>query len=717
MRHFPQACAALRRQNRKQYALLAGCCFFSVLLITAYTCVMRSPTILSVLPEGGDSRKQVMMIFVLAVLGCGVFSVYAAGLFFRQKSRETGIFLALGASRRQLWAEQARELAVLSLGSCALGAALGGPLAWLLWQVFRLCVVDTEEMRLTFDGRAYFLPLVFCAFVVVMLFLLGARSIRRTNIIDIVQESHKSEPIRDVPRWYGPAGIGLLIFGGVLGYMMPIFFVRVLHWYAPEGLTAIFYLPALAGLYLILLHTVVNGWGGRKRQYKDLISTSMMKFQGRQTVRNMLVMTLLIAGAYFGSFYTPMLGTGAMMSYDARPVDYVYHFRADQDIPQEDEVRALAEEYGVAITSYAQAPMLRLAVDGTTSVEEEGPLGVTWRAEYREVLKSELFLSASGYAALTGETVSLKSGEVMGVMDSAGSGYYYFNPEISIVTNYVTGVRLSVAPAGELSNDALFQRFVMSDEDFAALSAGLPDDWRETEVCFNVENVAETYGFAKALFYEIVDRSGPEAALLDAWDPVVRDYDIQTKGYYFCDPETSPEFGIDVIGYDQRDSSLFRLHWQYMPQFRVLDKADFVKTTAVFLILFVFVAIVCFAAVIVIAYTRCMTIAMTHRQVYGDLRRLGAPGAYLYQSVRGQVKRVFFTPALVGTSLIYAFYLLIMYFNGVPQGITASEAAGLLASLGIIAAVSSLLYAVYRLTLKSVCKLLGIRRRKPVPEP
>ena len=90
MRHFSDAYAALRRKNRGQYALLAGCSFFSVLLITAYVCMMRSPTILSVLPEGGDSRKQVMMVFVLAVIGCAVFTAYAAGLFFRQKSRETG---------------------------------------------------------------------------------------------------------------------------------------------------------------------------------------------------------------------------------------------------------------------------------------------------------------------------------------------------------------------------------------------------------------------------------------------------------------------------------------------------------------------------------------------------------------------------------------------------------------------------------------------------
>lgn len=82
------------------------------------------------------------------------------------------------------------------------------------------------------------------------------------------------------------------------------------------------------------------------------------------------------------------------------------------------------------------------------------------------------------------------------------------------------------------------------------------------------------------------------------------------------------------MDYAQRESSAFRLYWQYMPHFRVLDQNDFTKTVAVFLMLFAFVAIVCFAAVLVIAYTRCVTIALNSRQVYDDLRRLGASPRY-----------------------------------------------------------------------------------------
>ncbi len=706
MKDFSQVYAALRRQNRKQYALLAGCCFFSVLLITAYASMMRAPTILSILPEGGDSRKQVMMVFVLAVIGCGVFTTYASSLFFRQKSRETGVFLALGAARRQLKRELTKELALLSFGSCAAGAVLGAPLAWAVWQIFRAFVVDTQEMALAFSAQAYLLALAFSAFVIGMLFFLGGRSIRRTNIIDIVQESHKSEPIRDVPRWYGPVGIALLAAGGFLGYSAPSWFILGLHWYPPEGLTAIFYLPALVGLYTILLHTVVNGWSGKKHAYKDLISTSMMKFQGRQTVRNMLVMTLLIAGAYFASFYTPMLGTGAMMGYDARTVDYEYHCRADQDIPGEDEVRALAEDYGVTITSWAEAPMLRLGVDGWEHVEEDGPMGVTWHEEYRELMQSDLFLSESGYNALTGESLDLAPGTVAGIFDSTGDGQGRFGGHAEILTNTATGKTLSVTPTEGLRNDILFGRYVMDDGDYAAMAEGLPPDWQESTVCFDVEDCEETYDFAKALFYEIVDRSGPEVEQYDSWDPVIRAREIREEGSYFLDREHLTEHGFEIIGYEQRDSSNFRMRWQYMPQFRVLDKADFVKTTAVFLTLFIFIALVCFAAVVVIAFTRCMTIALTNRRVYDDLRHLGAPGGYLRRSVRSQVKRVFLVPAVTGTALIYAFYAMIMYFN--DNRLTETEIAGMLVCLGVIAAASALLYGVYRLTLKKVCGALAV---------
>ena len=93
----------------------------------------------------------------------------------------------------------------------------------------------------------------------------------------------------------------------------------------------------------------------------------------------------------------------------------------------------------------------------------------------------------------------------------------------------------------------------------------------------------------------------------------------------FCDPE-SLRSGTSSIDYDKPDSTEFRTSWKYMPQFKILDETELVKTMAVFLMLFIFIAIVCFAAVIVISFTRCMTIGMTNARVYDDLRHLGRRG-------------------------------------------------------------------------------------------
>ncbi|MDO5400764.1 MAG: ABC transporter permease [Eubacteriales bacterium] len=708
MKNFSELYAQLRRKNGKQYALLAACIFFSVLLMTAYVSMMRSPSILAVLPEGGDSRKQVMMVFVLAVIGCGMFTTYAAGLFFRQKSRQTGVLLALGASRQQLKREQRRELALLALAACAAGAVLGGPLAWAVWQGFRLLLVDSREMALAFDPESYLLTLAFSAYVVGMLFIMGSRSLGRVNIIDIVQESHKSEPIREVKPWYGPVGLALLATGGLLGYLMPSFFVRQLQWYSPPIVDGLFYLPALVGLYMILLHTVVNGWR-RRHPYQDIIATSMMKFQGRQTVRNMLVMTLLIAGAYFASFYAPMMSTSAALNSGSWPVDYVYHWRTDQNIPQQPEVEALARQYGVSLTSWAQQDAARLGVDGLEQMEtDQGMLGTTYKREYRKLLLSKVFLSESAYAALTGRPTDLAPGTCAGIVDDEG-GSRYMAGDVTHLTNTLTGAELDVEPVEPLRYSLLMGCYVLDDGDYAVLAAGLTETWRETWVFFNVENVDKTYPFAKALFNEIVDRSGPEVALCEYWDPVERQLEIQRQGSYnYDDPAYLQEHDLTIIRYDQRDSSEFRNGWTYMPRFRVLDRNDFVTTMAVFLMLFVFIALICFAAVFVIAYTRCMTIALANRQVYEDLARLGAPGSYLRRSVRGQVSRVFLVPTLVGTGLISVFYTLIMYANGTPLGFTAGELAGMGACLGVIAGVSALLYAVYRLTLQRVCRTLQI---------
>lgn len=105
------------------------------------------------------------MIFVLEVVGCCAFVTYAASLFFRFKSRETGIFMILGASKKFLKRQITKELLFIGIISCFIGALLGTPLAWLIWQLFRLFLVDTKDYDFLTSFAVFLVLFMFIAII------------------------------------------------------------------------------------------------------------------------------------------------------------------------------------------------------------------------------------------------------------------------------------------------------------------------------------------------------------------------------------------------------------------------------------------------------------------------------------------------------------------------------------------------------------------------
>ena len=64
----------LQRADRKHAKLYLFCNFMALMIISAYSALMFSPTVQTVFPSGGDSRKQMNAIFVMTLLGCVVFT-------------------------------------------------------------------------------------------------------------------------------------------------------------------------------------------------------------------------------------------------------------------------------------------------------------------------------------------------------------------------------------------------------------------------------------------------------------------------------------------------------------------------------------------------------------------------------------------------------------------------------------------------------------------
>ncbi|MCM1126920.1 MAG: ABC transporter permease [Lachnospiraceae bacterium] len=688
----------LQKADAKQAVLYLFCNFVSLVLITAYSAMMFSPTVLTIFPDGGDSRKQMIAIFMLTLFGCVVFTIYASGLFFRQKARQLGTLMALGASRHCLLPGLLREVLALSSFSSFAGILAGFPFIWLLWNGFRLFIIDSTQMILTFDFKCLFLSAVFFVLVAVFSCITAYRYLKKTNIMEVMHEEHRSEPVKELGIWCGPAGIVLTLAGAVTGYLAPAIYQKLFHAYAPIWIN-VFYAPLFAGLYMIMLHTVVHGWRSRQKQpYKNLIARSIMKFQGKQTVNSLLVCTVLIAGSAFAIFYIPMMSAGQLMEIKSRPYDYYYHYRADQNIPDEEEISTLAGKHGLAIKDYKSAPYLSLAMDGITEIEDEGN---SFHYERVPFCNEAKFISETSFEILTGEKASVEKGSYRAISNADETGLYYLNSTAVVLTNMSTFESIPVSFAGYAHYDLLADSagyYVLSDEDYETISLGLAPDWMGAAAFFNMDG-EDSYAFAQDFFYTLVSAFDSECELPAYYDRVTKYYkNLQGEVYWGDTPD------MTQISYSQPDSSDFRSYWRYMPKSRILDRTDFTRNFSVFLMMFLFIAIICSLAAMIISYIRCMTIALNNRYLFEDLKRLGASPAFLQKEIKGQAGPVFKIPAIAGMTAMYLLYLLLLWGN--DGKITGSEAVGMAVCFFILAGIAAAYYLVYRCTVRNMFKFL-----------
>lgn len=101
-----------------------------------------------------------------------------------------------------------------------------------------------------------------------------------------------------------------------------------------------------------------------------------------------------------------------------------------------------------------------------------------------------------------------------------------------------------------------------------------------------------------------------------------------------------------------------------------------------------------------------MTITLNNRYVFDDLRRLGAPPAFLLHEVKSQAGTVFRMPCIVGMTAMYLLYAMLMFGN--DGQLTMGELSGLGVCLVILFMMAGIFYAVYRITVRKMCGELGI---------
>lgn len=690
----------LQKATLKQSKLYLFCHFITLMMITAMSALLFSPTVLNVLPVGGDSRKQMYLIYGMILIGSVVFILYVTRLFFRQKSKQLGILMALGASSKRLAPGLFKEVFYLNFVSSLFGTLAAFPFVWLLWGVLRLFAKNNSEMILIFDFKCLGVSLLFFLLVMICSCITAFGYLKKINIMDIIQEVHKNEPVPQLGTWCGPLGIILVLLGGILGYISNGLYMDLFSAFPPAWINLL-YIPCLIGLYLIILHTITHGWSSHKKYpYKNIISRSMMKFQGKQTVNQILVATLLTASGCFGLFYTPIALSAAITEIQNRHYDYSFHYRADQSMPAKAEIEMMAQDDGLSLTDWQSGSYSALAMDGNAVIE---PGDGSFYYDYRDLLCEGTFISETTFNTISRQNIEIPSGTYYGIANTEETSTFILNLETTKLTNPLTKQVLPVQFGGFVHFNDLFSTtttfYVLEDQDYAQISKGLTKEWQGNMLFFNEEGTSR-YAFGKKLYDTLIQSFTTDC--LTASRESDRIANLVTQANSSGDSNTTLEEACEIDPY----TSDFNLYWSYMPKFRALDQGNVISTHAVFLSLFVLIAITCLTITLIMCFIRCQTLVLNNRYVFDDLKRLGASSSFLTKEVKNQCRKVFQIPALVGMSAMYLLFSMLMYGN--DGFISSSELIGLAISLMLLLLLGLLFYLLYGQTVKIVKKQLEI---------
>ena len=688
----------LRKNTKGQYYLLSFCVFLSVLLVTSFSLMYFGPTVQEFLPEGGDTRKMASLLFGITAVGCFVFTVYAAGLFFRFKAREYGILMALGTEKRQLKKLLFQELSVVTAGASLAGLLVSVPASFLIWKLFELFIISNEQMTYRF-GAVGFLPgILFACILACVLGAAGRRFINRSDIMEILRTQQKTEMVKEIQPWAFPAGVVLTILGILLGSGRPQVAAKVFGIGLP-GIVNLFYLFSLVGIYWILLSAVAQSRAkkNRSKYYGNLVSISLMRFTAKATTKNMCVMTLLIFVCGFSSFYGMqyILAGGSVQTENSK--DFSLHYPVLEEQIGKEEIYDTAASYGIEVTDFMEHTATNLVVSYHAKDFDDDTS--RYIEVYREKEMASVFVPESDFEKLSGQDITVAPGTYQTVTTTDYHGFFEYEDGLQEVMNPDTGKTYPLIYGGTVESDVLAPisepfAYVVSDEAYQEMTEGVQDAYKEWIISFNAVNVEDSYDFAKDLLAQYTERATDLSNHMGYWNIWAQKIADESGNEY--------SYG-DRINMTM-DNNMLLGDWKYAPAFNIITAQDRMQMISVYVMLCLYIFIISLAAVSVMAYVRSISVATDNKGLFESLTKLGADKRYKRNVLKKQIARIVQYPGMIGCVLGFVFAFVMDFMN--DGMISAIECKALAILAVMLLGMGGILYVVYKYAMHKAEKIV-----------
>ncbi|MGO1060578.1 FtsX-like permease family protein [Planococcus sp. FY231025] len=340
-------------RNRRSYAAFFLASVFSVMVFFVYSMFIFHP----LFEEDGLQQLAVRGMFIAEVvlyIFTLFFLFYSMSAFLQARSKEFGILMHLGMTKKQLNKLVFFETMILGTVSTVAGIVLGFAFSKFFFMIGRE-IMQLESLPLYVSWKPFALTIGAFASLFIIISVISVAFVRTKGILDLLQGYWKTEEVTPASKWL--SALGFLLLAAAYGLAAVVTDKTVY--------TMAVIIPPLAtlGTYLFFthsIHTLLNLYKRKKGVYwhkTRLVSLAEASVKLKDSAQMFFIVTIVSTVAFLtvGTLASFMSYTGDFR--ESNPLGLIYISFSGNDEEQE-HVESLISQLEEKGLGYDLVPLI-----------------------------------------------------------------------------------------------------------------------------------------------------------------------------------------------------------------------------------------------------------------------------------------------------------------------------------------------------------------------
>ncbi|RDY29313.1 FtsX-like permease family protein [Lachnotalea glycerini] len=601
---------------------------FSIILFGSQGILQFSKTITIILMTGGSTYTITLGMYMISAVGLLCFIIYVNAIHFKMKTRQIGIFMALGVPCKDCSKMFQREfLAVYSI-SALLGLVLSIPFSWIVWKVLSKAIkTTTTSFSIGWKGIVFAVLYVIISYI--MLLIINLRNIHNLDIITILKSETENELVKGNKGIRGICGVIMTIMGIIFFNISAI----ADNWF--KLLMTPFLAIAILGMYYIAVYITFIGDVVKKvnikRYYKSMLYYNLTKQKGKQYAIAIFVSSILIFVTIFGVCFNS--ASFFELAHEIKTVPYDFSVMSNfqtKDLNQE-KLEELAQESEVKLNDIHQLDLIYLArkYEYKNGFKEWSSCYVTSQSDFEKLMNKTYEIADNNFIAFSNDNI----GNV--VLDTYLEGTNCFYNAVQ-QQDFKLNLQEKIASTDIMnSNGSIYEFIVLNDSQYKSLEQAVDEQHKLTYFLFNSNHKSDLH---QKILDEILSECNNEM-FVNIVNSVANDKLLEAGDKTIA--------GEKVLEYNS--NKLYAARWWDMYPF-ARDSAMNVQFEifSVYLIFVFYICIITIISAVIIISSKVISSLWQDAKSYEVASSIGMKGKSIYDLIGKQIRFIYFIPAIIG---------------------------------------------------------------------